>query len=230
MFTFGTIFALVRLYASGALKWVLSIFSDAFEWLTKDWRHIAITALAIFSLWHQFYLAPMNASRIAGLEADLEAERLAHTQTVTNYRLATARAERDAKENAARVVREQAAQTKEIVDDFEARLAHARARAAAVEQRMQRNTASGADPGGAAPADLPVLPGTARGADAPAAQVGLSPEPGQHVACPEDRVCLTIGEALTATETALQLDSLISWIERQAAIRFSPVEATDDDG
>lgn len=96
----------------------------------------------------------------------------------------------------ARVIEQaQAAISQEVSHDYQARIADVRA-------RYERLLAQAkADPGRRRPADLPGLPTAIGGSDA---------------APPENR--LPPADALIATEQAIQLDSLITEIERQAAI------------
>ncbi|HZC38635.1 MAG TPA: hypothetical protein VE221_08175 [Sphingomicrobium sp.] len=138
-------------------------------------------------------------------------EQAALAGTVANYR-AAADAARAADQ--ANVERAAAAQTKisqETSDEFEARLAAARAAA----ERLRHSAEAAADPGNRAAApvpDLPVAPGR------PAQSTG------------EDG--LSLEERLTATEQAIQLDELIKWVKAQAAVDVNggtdrPASATE---
>ena len=130
-------------------------------------------------------------------------EQSAFTQTVANYRAAADTARAADRANLARVATEQRAINERTSNDFEARLAAARQAADRLSaQRLREQPATAAadrGPGGAAP--LPGLPAPAGGAAEAAGEDGLS-----------------AGDALTATEQAIQLDELIKWVKRQAAI------------
>ncbi|MBB5987415.1 hypothetical protein [Sphingobium lignivorans] len=128
---------------------------------------------------------------------DLAAERAAHKQSVANYRAAAETARAQDAANKARVEREQATINRETVDDYEARLAAARALA----ERLRADRAASARAGSAPVAPVP---GT-----------GQSAGRADEATC-EDR--LPFADALTATEQAIQLDALISWVQRQTAV------------
>lgn len=125
-------------------------------------------------------------------------EQAALAATVTNYRTAAEQARASDQANSERVAAEQNAINERISSDYEARLAAARA--AAQRLRLQSQT-SAADPG--------------RGGAAPVPQLSAAPG-GPPQAAGEDR--LPQSDALTATEQAIQLDELIKWIRRQAAV------------
>ena len=118
--------------------------------------------------------------------------------TVANYRAAAAQAEAADRANAGRVAAEQRAISERTSNDFEARLAAARLSA----QRLHgQSAAAGADPGAGGAAPVPGL----------SVATGGPPK-----AADEDR--LSGSDALTATEQAIQLDELIKWVKRQAAV------------
>ena len=125
------------------------------------------------------------------------AEVQAHAASLANVRAATDRARAEDRANAAQVRSAQHQISERITNDFEARLADARARA----RRLQPV---------AAPA---IRDGRGRAAPMP----GLSAAPGGPAqAAGQDR--LPAVDALTATEQAIQLDELIKWVERQSMI------------
>ena len=126
------------------------------------------------------------------------AERAAHSATVANYRAAAAQAREADAANAARVGREQARINERTADEFESRIAAARARAGGLRSEA---AIAAADPGGRAAAPVPALPTTA-GSAAEASREGRLP--------PADK--------LIATEQAIQLDELIEWVKAQAAV------------
>ena len=125
-------------------------------------------------------------------------EQSAFATTVANYRTAAEAARAHDLANAQRVAAEQHAINERTADEFEARLADARARA----DRLRREAAAAADPGSRSDASLPALSASARGVDQAAG---------------EDR--LPVPDALTATEQAIQLDELIKWVRQQHAVR-----------
>ncbi len=130
--------------------------------------------------------------------AAVAAERAAHTATIANHRAAAEQARRKDVENLARVKAEQAQINERTANDFEDRIAAARARAG--ELRQQTATA-GADPGSGRAAAVPGVPAAAQ-STAQAAGEGRFSE--------RDR--------LTATEQAIQLDELIKWVRAQAGV------------
>ena len=113
-------------------------------------------------------------------------------QTIINYQQAAARATQLDAENKARAEAEQSAVVERTKEDYEARIARARADA----QRLRDQLARPAHPGstGAAPVSRPS--GTGPAAPGPSADQGLS-----------------IDERLVATEQAIQLDALIDYVE-----------------
>lgn len=118
--------------------------------------------------------------------------------TEANYRAAAGQARAADQANANRVAAEQNAINERTSDDYEMRLAAARALA----QRLRVETAAAAaDPGNGGAAPVPGLPASPAGA---ARAAGEDKLPG------DDR--------LTATEQAIQLDELIKWVRRQASV------------
>ncbi len=125
-------------------------------------------------------------------------EEAAHAATVANYRAAAEQARLADAANIARAKAEQAAINERTRNDFESRIASARASA----ERLREQAASAATdsvPGRAAP--MPGLPAAAGGAADAAGQ---------------DR--LPQSDRLTATEQAIQLDELIKWVKAQAGV------------
>jgi hypothetical protein len=118
--------------------------------------------------------------------------------TVANYRAAADAARAADKAAAERVEAEQRAINERTEHDYEARLAAARSFA----QRLREQAASAAaDPGAGGAASVPGLFAAAGGPPQGTGQDGLSDS-----------------DALTATEQAIQLDELIKWVRKQAAI------------
>ena len=134
-----------------------------------------------------------------GLHDTIKAERAHYAETVANFKKAQADAEALQAHNLARVAKAQKDVTDETLDDYNRRVADLRAR----YQRLQSqgNRSATRDP------DLPAVPGTAARLDEAPRENGL-PSP----------------DALIASEQALQLDALITWVERQGKIETSPGE------
>jgi hypothetical protein len=128
----------------------------------------------------------------------LAAERGAHAATIANVRAAAEQGRASDKANAERVKGRQADINQRSDHEFKERLADARAAAG----RLRRRGAS-----------APAGPGGGRTAAVPALSLATS---GAHQAAREDR--LPQPERLIATEQAIQLDELIKWVERQAAV------------
>jgi hypothetical protein len=133
------------------------------------------------------------------------AEQSAFATTVANYRAAADQARAEDKANAERVAAEQQAINERTTDDFKARIAAARA--AAERLRLQPQAAAGR--GSCASAPVPRLSVAPGGPAEAARQDRLPPSPSTE---------LGSGDALTATEQAIQLDELIKWVRRQAAV------------
>lgn len=143
----------------------------------------------------------------------LRRERLAHRITAANFRIATAEARIADRENAARVEAEHSDISERISDDYEARLADARARAERLRDELRARGSAPADTGGGRTAPVPGLSDAAGGADGAACDIGLS-----------------VAERLTATETAIRLEALQEWARGVAAIDVNGEqdEAADD--
>ena len=135
----------------------------------------------------------------SGLQDAIKTERAAHAQTVANFKKAQADAEAVQAHNLARVAKSQKDVTDETLDDYNRRVADLRAR----YKRLldQGNRSASGNP------DLPAVPNATSGTDAAAQQDGLP-----------------AADALTASEQALQLDALITWVERQSKVKTSPEE------
>jgi hypothetical protein len=126
-------------------------------------------------------------------------EQSAFAATVADYRAAAAAARADDLANAQRVAAEQHAINQRTSNEFEARLADARARA----ERLRWSSEAAADPGARPDAAVPSLPASAGRTDQAPGENGLPP-----------------ADALTATEQAIQLDELIQWVRQQHAVRM----------
>ena len=132
-----------------------------------------------------------------GLHDTIRTERARYAETVANFKKAQADAEAVQAHNLARVAKAQKDVTDETLDDYNRRVADLRAR----YKRLldQGNRSASGNP------DLPAVPNATSGTDAAAQQDGLP-----------------AADALTASEQALQLDALITWVERQAKVENSP--------
>jgi hypothetical protein len=130
----------------------------------------------------------------------LAAERGAHSATVAGYRAAAEQARAADAANAARVKAEQAAINERTADDFQNRIAAARAAA----RRLQPGPVAATHPGRGGAAPVPRLPAAAGGAAQAAGEDGL----------PQS-------ERLIATEQAIQLDELIQWVRAQVNVEVS---------
>lgn len=136
---------------------------------------------------------------IAERTGERDAERAAHNATRTSYRLAQQEALRREQEREARVAAQQQEINDEITRDYGRRLAAARAAAERVRRETVRTSKHSAGASGSEP--VPGLSPAAGRADDAAGHSGLS-----------------VDERLVATEQAIQLDALISWVERQSAV------------
>jgi len=199
----------LKLLASGALEAVLKGLSAALNWLLSDWRNGPLLVCALMWAAHAILIVPARDRTIAALDASLTAEQAAHLGTVNAFLAASVQAQKEAEANALRVAREQEIITDDIVSDYRADLAALRARA----DRLRARGATAINPGHADPAGLPDVSAAAARTDA---------------ATGEDRLSaagtLSLPDALIASEQALQLDALISWVEAQSAVQFSSQE------
>ena len=130
-------------------------------------------------------------------------EQAAFARTVANYRAAAEAARAADQATAERVLADQRAINERTANDYQVRLAAARAHALRVQREA---AAAAAHPCGRGTAPLSALP-------APACR----PAP----AAGQDR--LPGSDALIATEQAIQLDQLLSWVKQQHAIDVNAV-------
>jgi len=134
-----------------------------------------------------------ESARYEKLYRDGEVER---ASLIADFSAASERARADDRANAARVAANQQAINRSSLDDYQARIADARARA---ERLRQIPSADNRGSSGSAP-----VPNLSLAAD------------GTHEVTNQDR--LPDAERLIATEQAIQLQSLIDWIRAQSAI------------
>jgi hypothetical protein len=133
----------------------------------------------------------------AGFEQLYHQEQAAFAGTVANYRAAAEQARAADQANANRVAAEQRAINERTTNEYEARLAAARAAA----DRLRLAAQTSADSGARGSASMPGL-SSACGGTAQAAGENRLPQ----------------SDALTATVQAIQLDELIKWVRAQAEI------------
>lgn len=199
----------LKLLAAGAFEWLVRGLSAAAKWLASDWRNLAVAIVFPALLWSQLVTVPGLRADLAEAEAGLAAEQAAHLGTVNAFLAAAKQAQAEAEANARRVAREQETITDAITSDYRSALAGLRARF----DRLRARNAAPSDPRHADAAGLPGLPDPAGRADAPAGEDRLPAAGG-----------LSLGDALIASEQALQLQALIDWVKAQAAVRFVPEE------
>ena len=169
-----------------------------------NWQGIAGIAVA-FALLAMLTVQKLEAvhwkKQSESFEHLYQQEQSAFATTVADARAAADQARAADLANAARVAAEQRTITERTMNDFETRLAAARADAKRLHLRPQAGTDSGARGN----ASVPGIPAAA-GDTAQAAG--------------DDR--LPQGDALTATEQAIQLDELIKWVRKQATVDNNP--------
>lgn len=126
------------------------------------------------------------------------AQQSALAQTIAGYRAAADAARAADRANAERVAADQRAINERTLNEYEARLVDARARA----DRLRGEAAgAAANPGDGRSTAVPTLPAPTRAIAEAAGTDGLS-----------------YADALIATEQAIQLDELVKWVRRQAAV------------
>ena len=131
----------------------------------------------------------------AQFEALYRNEQTRFAATVANYRAATEQARAADQANAARVAAAQHAINERTSNDFEARLASARAAAERLRREGEGRTDSRGRGG-------PAMPGLPAASGRPPQAAG---DDGLH-------------DSLIATEQAIQLDELIKWVRAQARV------------
>lgn len=166
-----------------------------------NWQGIAGIAVALVLL-AMLTIQKLEAIRwhkeSVRFETRYRDEQTAFAVTVANARAAADTARAVDRANADRVAAEQRNITERLSNDFEARLAAARATAA---ERLHLDAEGAANPRAGRDTAVPGLPGAA----------------GNHAqGTREDR--LPAADALTATEQAIQLDELIKWVRAQGAV------------
>ena len=177
-----------------------------------NWQGIAGIAVA-FTLLVMLTVQKLQAvhwkKQSESFEHLYQQEQAAFAITVANARMAAEQARATDRANASRVATEQAAINERIEHDFEARLAAARSAA----QRVQLVPQAAANPGAGGDTSMPDIPVAAGGAAQAANKDRLSPS-----------------DALMATEQAIQLDELIKWARREAAVDNNPKAVASSTG
>ena len=194
----------------GAGGWI----SGAFAWLLRHpWQAALIVAAAWLSWLHLVTLPGKDAAiaereqTIAEREDERNQERAAHQQTKQAYAAAQLAARELEEKRLVRVAAEQQEITDAINEDYQRRLADARA--AAERLRSEALRAGDRAAGSAGDLRLPGAGGAAGGAAEAAGDRRLPLSPAE------------IEWRLIATEQAIQLDELISWVEQQAAVNIN---------
>jgi hypothetical protein len=147
-------------------------------------------------------------SRSAEFETLYREEQASLAATVADAHAAAELASAADQANAVRVAAEQRTITERTTHDYEARLAAARATAAAERLRVAPQAA--ADPRARGATSVSGLSGT----------TGVPPQATSQNRFPD-------ADALTATEQAIQLDELIKWVRRQATVDNNAPTATN---
>lgn len=183
----------------------------ALRWLLGHPWQLTLIVAAAWIAWAQLVTIPNRDATIAehvetisARTSERDRERANHQLTKRNYALAQLAARRLEEQRLARVAAEQETITDDVAKDYRARLADARGAAERLRGQLAR-TGDGAS-GSAAAIPMSGAGGAAGGAAAP---------PGS------DRLPFGADELawrLKATEQAIQLDELINWVERQAAV------------
>jgi hypothetical protein len=144
--------------------------------------------------------------RAAERQVQIVETRAAFEATVASYRSAAERALRQDAANAARVRTEQTEINERTKNDYQTRIAAARASA----QRLRAQSVAAAGPGCGAGAPMPGLSFAAEGTSQATGQDGLPAGTSAE---------LRSSDALIATEQAIQLDELIHWVQSQSEVR-----------
>jgi hypothetical protein len=146
--------------------------------------------------------------RLDAAQIALGAERASHEATKTGYAAAQEQAAQAETARLERIASQQKEITDDIVQDYRSRLAANRARYERLRERARTDRAAPGAPAGEPVPGLPAAPGRA------------AEGPGDRLPAEDD-----LAWRLTASEQALQLEALIAWAKRQAAI--DPNEAKD---
>lgn len=166
----------------------------------QGWIGIALTIVLSTVLGFQTVGRIHTQHQLTSVTALYKAEQSAHLQTEVNYRRAAEQARTDNLALVAKVKAEQSAINQRSTKDYEDRIAAARARA----DSLRHGAPPTAHPGAAGTAGSPGV---------------RQPAPGTDEAPGDPR--LPLAERLIATEQAIQLDELITWVEKQAGVKVN---------
>jgi hypothetical protein len=220
------LFALLDLIPGGSivhtvLGFVWSAVVAVLRWTFADWRQTAIVGLVLVVAQHALRIEPTLRARIDAAQVEARSARQAQTAaetTVGNLKAASQQAQVAQAANLTRVKADQAAITERTVDDYQARLAALRARAAALAGRLQGSAVAG-NPGLSGTTNLPRAGTAASGTAGEAPDHGLpAARSGDGLACNP----MNLRERLVASEQASQLDTLIDWAIGQSTVRTTP--------
>jgi len=190
------------------MSWLLLLQTArrSFTWLLQHPSQAALIAAALWLCWLHLVTLPGKDAAIAERDravaqrtGERDQERAAHRSTKQIYATAQAEARELEEKRLARVAAEQQEITDDVVEDYRRRLADARASAERLRQNLPAR--AGAD-GAPDHLDLSDAGGAAGGAAAAAEDPRFPLE-----------------QRLIATEQAIQLDALITWVTAQAAVR-----------
>ena len=161
----------------------------------QGWIGLIVAALLGWTSLHFWGEARHFEKQSARWQTLYTREHTAFGQTVLNYRAAAAQAEAADKANAARVKAQQDQISQEQSDDYEARLAAARA-----EYQRLRGASTG-NPGSGTGADMSSVPAASVGSGEAAGQDGLP-----------------LDDRYLCTAQSIQLDEVLKWADRQGLI------------
>lgn len=199
--------------ASTVLAWLWRSLVGIFRWVFADWRHVAITVLALVACNHLLRIDPGLRAQRDQAQEQLSAKAASLTAcetSIENQRTAARQAEAAQAANLSRVQAERTANDERVVDDYQSRIADLRARA----ERLQRQASAG----GAGIPGAAGLPAVVAGAAGTAEAAGDRGLPATGNACTP----MNLRERLIASEQAVQINALINAVEAQATVRTSP--------
>lgn len=192
-------------------RWVAKAAKAALAWAWQHPWQVAVAVLLVVALVTRGDLKEARADIVART-AERDQANANHRKTKANYRQAQAQAAEFDRRRLVRVKAEQEEITDEVVANYARRLADARARA----EQLREQSRAGIDPGGAA--DRERVPG----AVPPAGRAdGATADTRLPLAVARDRPRAQLERDLIATEQAVQLDELITLIERQSKVQVN---------
>lgn len=205
-------------------RWMRGTAGSAFHFVADHPWQAACLGLAIWLAWLQLVTLPARDAAIAAGKATIELrtterddERTAHQSTKQGYRAAQAEAVRIEAQRIERVRVKQQEISDDIAQTYRTRLAGARADAERLRverERARAGAGAGSSSGGEPVSGI---------SDASAGSDGTTTD---HRLPAAD---VDIEWRLVATEQAIQLDELISWIEAQGVINPNSVDPAQAD-